>query len=120
MGVSLRYILEKPIEKESQMDSLNIRVYRAIRPDGSRVFQCKVGDKRGVTSTSTMELLVEEVMDNIRSFCEQHRQISKIDSISIDFHPYHDIECLDGIKPKRCVPLTKEETKTFWDIIITK
>lgn len=119
MGVSLRYILKKPIEKKSQMDNLNIHAYKAVLPNGSHTFACKLRDERGITSMLTIELLVEEVVDNIRFFSDPSRCGRSPGNISIDFRPYHDIE-YSGAKPRLCMSLTEEEVITFWDIFITK
>ncbi|MBU0534661.1 MAG: hypothetical protein ABIJ82_03940 [Patescibacteria group bacterium] len=100
------------------MDNLNIRVYKAVFPDGSYSFQCKTKDEFGVTSMSNMELLVGEVVDNIH-FLSASCHDGKLGNISIDFRPYHDIEC-SGAKPRLCMPLTEGKIKTFWGIFITK
>lgn len=100
------------------MDNLNMRVYKVVRPDGSWDFQFKTKDETEVASISTIEILVDHVMDTIRFFFKSSPRPLEIvrSSVSIDLCPYHDIDC-NGIVPKLCMPLNEEETKAFFNAL---
>ncbi len=87
----------------------NIRVYRT----GKNFFEYKTADVLGATGASSIRSLATMVRKDV-DFAH-HNGFS---AMSIDFTPFHHIECPKGLEPRRCLPLTEEEQVEFWGYFV--
>ena len=94
---------------------MNIRVYRtlsATNPKGKQ-FACKLTDSNHIHLVMTLEELVgvvkKLVADELAKTCHDPGA-----QVTIDFIPFHEMECAFGITTLFCFPFTKKEKKLFW------
>lgn len=92
-------------------ETLNIRAYKVITPDGKIYFEDKSKDSRGSTVCDSIKSLVHNVKINEKQFLKN----KAISQVTIDLKPYHDIECPSGLAPMRCLPLSEKEAEDFWN-----
>ncbi len=94
------------------MRKCNIRVYKVVFPDGNANFEWKTEDGRGSTGCFTIESVASVVKSDIKAFFKKNK--GYLSQVSIDFKPFHEIECPNDLDPRRCRALTDEEAKEFW------
>ena len=87
---------------------MNIRVFRTVFPNGTTCCQIKTGDSRAGVGFGTLE----EAAKHVRFMVTDTH---KVDSyVTIDFSPFHDIECPNKLEPCICYSLSAEEQGEFW------
>ena len=92
------------------MSNVNIRVYMVRFEDGRVAFEAKREDARAADVAATLETLAKLIKGELnRTLGARPKR-----EVSIDFIPFHDIECPSGLLPSRCYPLTEQEKETFW------
>lgn len=90
--------------------NLNIRAYRTIAPDGNISYTDKTRDGRGSHSCSDIANLAAAV----KWEAEDHIKENGFGQVTIDFHPFHDIEKPSTLAPHLCKPLNEAEREEFW------
>ncbi len=95
---------------------LNIRVYRIQLPDGSSFFVNSAEDRAGGVRSESISVIAKQCLyaGMIDKKEQDIKQVSNPTQSTIDFKPFHDIECPVGSKPQRCFPLTEKEQNDFW------
>lgn len=91
---------------------INFRAYKIIFPDGNFNFEMKKSDGRGSAGFDSIRNMAEIVKDKVENMFLENQ--GKMVQISIDFKPFHDIECCNDLSDRRCLPLTKKEAEEFW------
>lgn len=95
---------------------VNLRVYKVIFPDGKQQLAIKDHDDRGGGGTDTYDDAALIVRDIFEKESQKHPGGFLF---SINFTPFHDIEWPSGMIPKRCLPLTPDEQKYFWEHFVS-
>lgn len=86
----------------------NVRIYKSVFFDKeSTVYTTKTSDSRGSGSQPTLKGVAVEIK-------EIHDKLESLTQLTVDFKPFHDLECPDGLTPHRCLPLSEEEQNQFW------
>jgi len=89
---------------------MNIRVYKVIFQDkGKESFEMKKKDERGSIGYANIEAVAEDV----KYTADKHLKENFKSKVSIDFFPFHEIECYSGLVVRHCIPLSEEEKKGF-------
>jgi len=88
---------------------MNIRVFKVMFPDGKISFEYRCYN-RGCDCGS-IQLIAETVKEEVTKIL-QNISFAKI---SIDFTPFHDIECPSDLSPRFCMALSEDEKKEFWE-----
>jgi hypothetical protein len=89
-----------------------IHVYKEVFSDGQTCFTNKTKDDRGSVSCATLHVIAENARFEKDSLLGN--LVLDVGLVSIDFTPFHDIECPFGLAPRRCVPLSADEQLKFW------
>ncbi len=89
---------------------MNIRAYKVRLPDGNPVFEIKKNDSGGGCECSNILTLAKTVKEVATRYFEENN----FSQVSIDFSPFHDIECASGLSPKLCIALSEKEKQKFW------
>ncbi len=85
-----------------------MRIYKTIDLiDNSFDFTSKSADKSGSISQPTLKGIALRMKS-------EYEDLKPTTQLTIDFIPFHDVECPYGLAPHQCVPLTKKEIKEFW------
>ena len=87
----------------------NIRVYRSISPAGHEGFALRCSNSSLSTEFTNLKIGAKIVKKLIKQW-----QNGAYLQTSIDFFPYHDIECDPNCELELCKPLSEEEKKEFW------
>lgn len=96
----------------------NLRVYKVITADGFTYFEVKLFDRPKATRCMTTQDLGDTVKDAMKEILDSIQEPDEADRrVTIDLHPFHDIECPNGAVAYRCFALTEEEAKDFWKSI---
>jgi len=98
------------------MKELNICIYSMRSTNGNLSFAFKTRDPGIPSEFSQIDPVAREVARKVNEFLAENSGNSV--QVSIDFKPYHDIECFVGILPKHCSPLAPEKEKEFWEKFI--
>lgn len=88
---------------------MHIRVYRITLVDGRLAYEQKETDGRGSMGCSSIFSLAH----NARAAVERMLSEGCL-HVSIDFSPFHDIDCYSDLAPRFCSPLSGEERAMFW------
>lgn len=90
------------------MRSVNIRAFKVVFQDGSTSFESQNNYYQGSNSCASVQSLADDVKNEVASFLRDNRKVS------IDLRPYHGLECVDGLSPRRCLSLDDGEASEFW------
>lgn len=85
----------------------DIRVYKSVSLRGETVYTTKSSDNRGDTNQLTLSGIAREIK-------EKHEKLDPMTQLTVDFKPFHDLECPSDLAPHRCLPLTEEDQNEFW------
>lgn len=92
---------------------MNIRVYKII-----------YANKRIGFSYRTKEDTPGQIRETLRNVARKVKILADSHLVdeanfpgktSIDFFPFHDIECRQSLAPCRCLALTEQERQKFWE-----
>lgn len=97
-------------------ETINIRVYKVLFPDGSVLFESQDHDGRGTTGYESLQSMARYVKSQIANFFHAQGVDYKV-QVSIDTRPYHDIAYPKNLRPRRCFPLTDSEASEFWELL---
>lgn len=97
----------------------NIRVYKVIFPNGRIEFESKEKDDRGSCAYGSLESAVASIKYRVKYILSPSPMPFTPPTpteVTIDFMPFHDVECPSGLSPRRCLPLSNEEQERFWEL----
>ena len=95
---------------DKKLNNLNIRLYKSIVPSGDTYFTEQETDDRGSGHCSNIASLASKTKWRV----EDHIKKNKFCQVTIDFKPYHDIECPSDLSCRRNYPLNQKEQEEFW------
>ena len=88
----------------------NIRAFRTTFQNGYRSFEEKEEDGRGGVGCSSIRSLAHNVHSTVK---RMHKE--GYGTVGINFTPFHNVDCPNGLSPRLCSPLTAEEQVEFWE-----
>lgn len=94
----------------------NIRVYRVMCASGQSGYEVKQEDGRGGAGYTSIDSVVKSVKYQVEYFLKE----CAVEQVTIDFRPFHDIECPSGFLPMHCFPLSDDEQYVFWQYFLGK
>lgn len=102
--------------KETEM---NIRAYKIILPDGRHLFEIKTNDEQKSQQCATLESLAALVNSEVEKTYSGEVEILPVKTgtweVTVDFIPFHNMECPVGQAAKLCLPLSITEIVSFWE-----
>ena len=93
------------------MTTLNINAFKIVFPDGRENFELTICDNGSGLSCDSIRWLAIHIKDEVKSFLCNNQP----GRATIDLFPYHDIDCPNGLVPRRCLPLNEAEANEFWE-----
>lgn len=96
----------RPLKEEIDV----INVFRAVLPDGARVYAIKVINVKIMAGPYTIQKLSELVRAEVDAHLKNQRA-----GVSIDLSAQHDIEHFNETGPMFCEALEGGEIEEFWD-----
>ncbi len=89
------------------MKHINVHIYKSVFFDGNTVFTTKNADTTGSGNQPTLRGVAMEIKGI-------HDSLRPTEQVSVDFKPFHDMECPGGLQPHLCKELTEGEQSEFW------